>query len=93
LSLSGVSVGKENELSQLEADLTAARAGYYVALAEVDKYTAKSRALPPGHPDGATALRLANQSLKDATERYNAALKAHTEYRTRSQRPSPDGTS
>jgi hypothetical protein len=63
------------EFKRLDAELNAARASYQKALADSERYEQMSATLPAGHRDGATAVQLAHTHVRNARERYEAALR------------------
>jgi hypothetical protein len=68
-----------NPASQnVATEVEQARAHLRQAVREIERITAMCEGIE-GNPDGLTALLLANQHLKQVTERYDAALKRFQE--------------
>src|ERR1700719_4312201 len=63
-------VRAEDERTRVITELNSVRALYRQALDDHDRITIMSLMLGPSHPDGTQELKLANQTLKEATERY-----------------------
>ncbi len=66
--------------SELRDRVARARQQYEIVLAESQRVLEQSQDLGLNNPDGVSAVRNANRTRQDATERYAAALKALAEF-------------
>jgi hypothetical protein len=66
----------DDEQAKIITELKSSRKHYRAAMVDFNRISQMVTDLEPGNPDGSTALRLANATLKAASDRLNLALNA-----------------